>query len=146
MSEAERGARRTGVLTVMETAPAESGGASDSWEIELGAYEAVEFKYTIDKGNAMGFTWRSSAPLHYDMHAHPFDGGEELTESYDIGEVAVMRGRYVAPFSGIHGWYWQNRNLKPVRLRLDATGGMSSSKIFGAAGERERPLASSSGS
>ena len=138
--ELERGAKRTGVLKLLDTVPAPEPGMRDRWEFELEPYEAVEFKYTIPEGSPMVFTWQSSQPLYYDMHAHPFDGGTELTESYGVGEAAVMHGRYIAPFTGIHGWYWQNRTLEPTRLSLEATGGITSSTVFDATGEHERPL------
>jgi hypothetical protein len=141
--ELARGAKRKGVLTLLDQAPAAAPGNSDRWEFELGGYESIEFKYTIPKGERMTFSWQSGQPLHYDMHAHPFEGGVDLTESYGVGDAAIMRGRYVAPFTGIHGWYWQNRTLKPVKLILEATGGFSTSTIFDSAGEHERPLSTS---
>lgn len=75
-------------------------------------------------------------------HSHPFVGGTALTESYGVGTAARMRGRYVAAFDGIHGWYWQNRTLEHVTLRLDASGAFTESMIFDSTGERKRPIAS----
>lgn len=138
--ELQRGARRNGVLTLLDQSPAAEAGKKDRWEFEFGAYDSIEFKYTIPQGERMAFTWRSSQPLHYDLHAHPFEGGADLTESYGVGDAAIMQGRYVAPFTGIHGWYWQNRSLKPVKLILEATGGFSTSTIFNSAGEHPRPI------
>lgn len=140
-AELNRGAKRKGVLTLAEQAPAAEAGRRDKWEFELGAYESIEFKYTIPQGERVAFNWQSSQPLHYDMHAHPFEGGTDLTESYSIGDAASMQGRYEAPFTGIHGWYWQNRSLEPVKLTLDASGGFTTSTIFDANGEHERPIA-----
>lgn len=139
-AELERGAKRIGVLTLLNSAPGTEAGMRDSWQVELGPYEAVEFKYTIPEGQRMAFTWRSNQTLNYDMHAHPFKGGVDFTESYGVGVAAVMHGRYVAPFSGIHGWYWQNRSLQPATLSLEATGGFSTSTIFDSTGEHSRPL------
>ena len=138
--ELERGSKRKGVLTLLDQAPAAEAGNRDRWEFELSAYDSIEFKYTVSEGERMAFTWRSSQPLHYDMHAHPFEGGVDLTESYGVGDAVIMHGRYVAPFNGIHGWYWQNRSLKPVKLILEATGGFSTSTIFDSAGEHARPI------
>ena len=74
------------------------------------------------------------------MHAHPFVGGEELTESYAIAKGDRQAGRYVAPFTGIHGWHWQNRSMNNVRLTLDASGKIKASKLFDASGEHDRTL------
>ena len=138
--ELERGARRSGVLTLTEEAPEPEPGRTDRWTYELAPYESVEFKYTVPEGGKVAFHWQASAPLHYDMHAHPFDGGTALTESYGIADAADMKGRYVAAFTGIHGWYWQNRSFETVRLTLDASGAFTASTIFEDGGESERPL------
>jgi len=139
--ELERGAKRSGVLTLAEgSAPAPEPGRKDHWEFDLGPYESIEFKYTLPEGAAMTFDWQTTGPVRYDMHSHPFVGGTALTESYGVGTAARMQGRYVAPFNGIHGWYWQNRSLEPVKLRLEASGGFSESTIFDSTGERKRPV------
>ena len=140
----ERGlARMEGqeVLTLSETAPAAEPGVTDTWEFELAPFEGIEFKYTIPEAARVAFRWEASGPLDYDMHAHPFDGGVELTESFSIAEAQTMQGLYIAPFTGIHGWFWQNRSMDTVTLKLDASGGMTSSTIFASSGESERPLA-----
>lgn len=142
--ELKRGAMRKGVLTLKEEALTAEPGNTDRWEIELGGYESIEFKYTMSQGQRMTFSWRSGQPLRYDMHSHPFEGGTEMTESYGIGDAAAMHGLYVAPFTGIHGWYWQNRTLEPVKLALEAQGGFSTSTIFDSTGEHKRPIVTSS--
>jgi hypothetical protein len=131
---------RQDVLLLSDTAPTAEPGATDVWEYELAPFDSIEFKYTIPQGARVAFRWEGSGPLDYDMHAHPFDGGTDLTESFSITEAQVMQGIYIAPFTGIHGWYWQNRSMNNVSLRLEATGGMTTSTIFSSAGETERPL------
>ena len=142
-SEMERGAARMAAQTVLElsdTPLPPAAGVQDSWEYELAPFESVEFKYTVGEGAPVVFRWEGSGPLHYDMHAHPFDGGEELTESYGVGDAQAMGGRYTPAFSGIHGWFWQNRSLDNVTVRLEASGGMSHSTIFAGNSAQERPL------
>lgn len=126
------------LLTDGELTPAE--GVSDSWQIALGPFESVEFKYTLPEGAPMTFRWEGTGPLAYDMHAHPFDGGEELTESYGIGETQVMQGTYIPAFTGIHGWFWENRSMGTVTLTLEASGQMSTSTIFQGDAVGERPI------
>ena len=141
--EQQRGTARMERETVLElsdAAPAAQPGASDVWEYELPPFEGIEFKYTVPQGGKVAFHWQASGPLHYDMHAHPFDGGTEMTESYSVSEAQAMQGTYTAPFTGIHGWYWQNRSLDTVTLRLEASGAMTTSTIFTSAGELDRPL------
>lgn len=141
--ELERGLARMEtqeVLLLSDTAPAAEPGATDVWEYELAPYDSIEFKYTIPEGTRVAFRWEGSGPLNYDMHGHPFDGGTEMTESFSVAEAQVMKGVYIAPFTGIHGWFWQNRTLDNVTLRLETSGGMTTSTIFTSAGEIERPL------
>lgn len=141
--ELERGMARMetqDVLLVSDTAPAAEEGATDTWEIVLAPYEAVEFKYTIPEGARMAFRWEGSDTLNYDMHSHPFEGGVELTESYGVDAAQLMQGVYVAPFTGIHGWYWQNRNLDDVTLKLETSGGFTHSTIYGEGAPIERPI------
>ncbi|MEN7536840.1 hypothetical protein [Aurantiacibacter flavus] len=129
------------VLVLSDTAPAPLDGVTDVWEYELAPFESVEFKYTIPEGEKIAFRWSGTGELHYDMHAHPFDGGTEMTESYGIGDATRMQGTYLPAFSGIHGWFWQNRSLDNVTVKLEASGGMTNSTIFAANAEIERPLA-----
>ena len=69
----------------------------------------------------MVFSWEATGPVEFDFHAEPDDEG--LSEaSFDIGSAGSRRGTFVAPFSGIHGWYWENRGLEPVTVTLKAEG------------------------
>lgn len=141
--ELERGMQRMAeqdVLLVSDTPPAAEEGTTDVWEYELAPFESVEFKYTIPEDARVAFRWEANAPLNYDMHAHPFEGGVEMTESYGVDQAEAVQGLYIAPFTGIHGWYWQNRNMDNVTLRLEATGGFTHSTIYGSGPQTERPI------
>ncbi|BAV63336.1 hypothetical protein [Sphingobium cloacae] len=135
----ERGVQRKGVFTPGEKMPSEAG-ASDYWTYDLQPYESIELKYVIDKDQPVSFEWTASTPVNYDMHAHPFDGGEELTESYSIAKADHLAGSYVAAFSGIHGWHWQNRGFETVHLKLKASGAIKGSKLIDRGGEHDRAL------
>lgn len=121
-------------------APDAADVKSDRFTFELLPYEGIELKYELAEGAPLLFAWHATAPLDYDMHAHPYDGGVELTESYSITDSPSQSGVYVAPFTGIHGWYWQNRTLDNVTLTLDATGAISASYTFDPAGQHDRAL------
>ena len=137
--EQKRGALRTGVLTISDEAPTRDAW-DDRWQVTLGPFETIEFKYTLAQGEAMDFAWSAEAPLDYDMHSHPFEGGPEMTESYSVEKRQQLAGRYVAAFSGLHGWYWQNRTMEEVKLALDASGKMTSSTIFDGPAVIERAI------
>ena len=133
-----RGAKRTGVLTLSEQPPQRDDWA-DRWQITLGPYEAIELKYTLAERAPLDFSWQASGPLYYDMHSHPFEGGDTLTETYSLGALAQMHGRYIAQFTGLHGWYWQNRSMGDVTLTVQGAGPITGSTLFemGIPSERE---------
>ncbi|MXP42206.1 hypothetical protein GRI75_11200 [Altererythrobacter soli] len=134
-----RGAKREGVLA--ELPGGTVANPQDRYTIELAPFESTEFKYTLKEGEQMRFAWTATGPIDFDMHAHPFEGGEELTESYAITKAPAQSGIYTAPFTGIHGWYWQNRTMDNVTLTLDASGAMTTSTIFDQFGDHPRELA-----
>ena len=136
-----RGLKRKGVLTPSQAMPQAEPGASDHWTHVLHPYEEIELKYVLDQGAPITFAWSADGPLNVDMHAHPFDGGEALTESYAVTKTDQQAGRYVAAFAGIHGWHWQNRAMTPVTLTLDASGQLTGSKLLDGRSEQDRQLA-----
>jgi hypothetical protein len=136
ITEVQRGAIRGGQVFALSDAPVKT----DRWTFELGPFKSIEFKYTLAKGSAMLFEWNATGELYYYMHAHPFKGGTKLTEAYSEGDGTHQKGSYVAPFEGIHGWYWQNRSPRPVTVTLEATGAFSTSTIFNEFGEQDRPI------
>jgi hypothetical protein len=124
--------------------PAGAGFVSDHWQYELLPYDSIEMKYKLSQGQPMVFAWRAAVPLHYDMHSVPDEGGNPATESFAITDATSQTAVYVAPFTGIHGWFWQNQTLNPVTVSIDATGAFTGAVIFDQAGEHPRELASSS--
>jgi hypothetical protein len=158
----ERGLRRTNVLFPLDAAvtpeearlrvtlaargiavPAGAKFVSDHWEYELLPYSSIEMKYRLARGQPMIFAWRAPVPLHFDMHSVPDRGGDPATESFVIADAASQTAAYVAPFTGIHGWFWQNQTLNPVTVTIDATGAFTGAVVFDQAGEHPRELAGS---
>jgi hypothetical protein len=133
-----RGNKRVGVLALSEQPP-QPEAWTDRWQITLRPYEAIELKYTLDQKAPLDFSWSGTGPLYYDMHSHPFEGGDALTETYSIGTLQQMHGRYVSQFTGLHGWYWQNRTMGDVTLTVEAAGPITGSTLFemGVPSERE---------
>jgi hypothetical protein len=82
----------------------------------------MEFKYRLATGAAMLYSWTASAPLFFEMHASPDEAPRfaEFWEKSDAGTRSA--GSYIAPFTGIHGWFWENRTGNPVTITLTASG------------------------
>lgn len=120
--------------------PANAKFVSDHWEYELLPYDSIEMKYKLAQGQPMIFSWRARVPVHFDMHSVPDKGGNPATESFGISDASALTAAYVAPFTGIHGWFWQNQTLKNVTISIDATGAFAGAVIFDSAGEHPREL------
>jgi len=87
---------------------------------ELAPFESVEYKYRLDAGAGLVFSWQASGEVVFDFHAEP-DGAEEgFAESFAQGRELARHGTYSAAFPGIHGWFWENRGTELVTVRLNA--------------------------
>jgi hypothetical protein len=79
----------------------------DTEEFVLEPYEYVEYKYHLEEGAEMLFSWSSTAPVLHDFHGDP-DENPTAFQSYDMRNLSSASGSFTAPFTGIHGWYWEN--------------------------------------
>jgi hypothetical protein len=112
---------------VSQTAPFKQ----ESIEIALAPKEGMEYKYRLDKGAGLMFSWTATAPLHYELHSEPVGGPKGYAETFDKEDARdAAHGNYVAPFSGIHGWYWENRTDRQVTIRLVTAGHYTESLEF----------------
>ena len=82
----------------------------------------VEYKYRIDKHAPMFYDWKATADVEYDFHTEPQNEESSESISFDLGVAASRNGSYVAPFDGMHGWYWKNPTATPVTLTLTSRG------------------------
>jgi hypothetical protein len=94
----------------------------DSVTFVLGPFESVEYKYRIGQRGSLVYAWKATGELLYDFHAEPDGAPEGYAESFDQSRASEQRGTYRAPFSGIHGWFWENRGTSDVTVRLTTAG------------------------
>ncbi len=97
----------------------------DVFEITLQPYEYVEYKYHLEQGATMLYSWTANAPLIHDFHGERpsgASGGGPVEESFDKRDRQQASGSLTAPFSGIHGWYWENPGGEPINIRLTSSG------------------------
>ena len=113
---------------------------SDYVEFVLDAFQSVEYKYLMDLDATMVFSWVADGELYYDMHAEPAALGAEYAESFEQGTANRRMGSFHAPFTGIHGWFWENRSLNTVVIKLYSSGFYQSSTVFGDGGDYERQI------
>jgi hypothetical protein len=94
----------------------------DSTQLVLGPYEFLEYKYRLEKGATMAFSWTGDAVVVHDFHGDPDNGAADAAVSYDKQNRRAAAGTFSAPFSGIHGWYWENPGGGTVTITLASAG------------------------
>ncbi|OGT72485.1 MAG: hypothetical protein A3H44_09850 [Gammaproteobacteria bacterium RIFCSPLOWO2_02_FULL_57_10] len=123
----------------LETVP--TAHKHDYVEFILEPFQSVEYKYHLALNSSMVYSWEATGELVYDMHADP-EGmeGEEFVESFEQGTGTSSYGTYHAPFTGIHGWFWENRTFEEIVLRLHSAGFYEGSVVFRDGGSYEQAL------
>ena len=98
---------------------------ADVQEIVLPPKKGVEVKTTLAKGATLIYTWKTKGGqlVNHDFHGEPVDAGKDEFESFILEKgISQSRGSLVAPFSGVHGWYWKNLSAEPVTIMLSSSG------------------------
>ncbi len=117
--------------TVKDTFLAQPGRFQfDSREITLAAGEGMEIKYDMKKGAGLVFSWTASGTLPFEFHGEPDvkpagKAGTDYYESYELDDKTGKReshATFVAPSTGIHGWFWENKSDRDVTLKVVSAG------------------------
>jgi hypothetical protein len=113
----------------------------DAREFVLGPYEYVEYKYHLAQDAQMLFSWSASAGVMHDFHGDRDGGPANTPETYDDQPRQRADGSFTAPFSGIHGWYWENPGGETITVRVATAGFYTAAHEFRFDGTREsRPI------
>ena len=96
----------------------------------------VEFKYHLGKDAVMLFSWSADGNVLQDFHGDP-DGAAGAAQSYDKKPRRKSDGMFTAPFSGIHGWYWENPGAEPVTIKVTTAGFYTTAHEFTMKNTRE---------
>jgi len=97
--------------------------ASDAVDFRIEPGKGMEYKYRLDKGQVLLYSWSATAPVHFEFHAEPDGGPRGYAQTYEkVDSAAASSGTLTAPFAGIHGWYWENRTGSPVTVTLKSSG------------------------
>ncbi len=97
--------------------------AIDQVHFDLEPGDEVEYKYRLAAGAAMLYAWSATGPVRSEMHSEGDGARAGTAEFFEVEEASLGRnGSYVAPFPGVHGWYWVNQGEGPVTVTLHASG------------------------
>ncbi len=132
---AQQGAAAVSVspATVAEKSPAAELTTLDeskaiSWQnqvsIEIPPQKGLEYKFKMAKGAVLEFSWttENGTALYYDFHGEPEGATDGYFKSYQEKNESASKGKLIAPFDGIHGWYWENATDQPVKIQLKSKG------------------------
>jgi hypothetical protein len=114
------------------TAPAAAPTSfkEDVYTVELRPFEGVEYKYRLEAGDSMVYSWEASAPVKFEFHGEPDGAPAKYFDSYAKGKESAGRGGFTAAKPGIHGWFWENTEATRITLTLRSAGFYSRSIEF----------------
>ncbi len=102
-----------------------TGLRHDQMEITLPPGKGLEVKTHLAKGASLMYSWKTTQGelINHDFHGEPVNAKEDEFESFiEEKNVNHSNGVLIAPFTGVHGWYWKNKTTAPVTVILHASG------------------------
>ena len=106
----------------------------DSEDLTLLPGEGVEIKYHMQKGAGMVYAWKASGKVQFEFHGEPDQKPRpDYFESYELDNKVGQDhsyGSFTAPTTGIHGWFWENKEKKEVQIHLTTAGFYDSAKML----------------
>ncbi len=98
------------------TPPGKSGEIS----VILMPGEGAEVKVEMRKGKRVSYRWSANGGVvNYDTHGEPYNASRYFSHSYQKGRgTPGDEGVLEAAFDGHHGWYWENRTKKVLKVTL----------------------------
>ena len=94
---------------------------TESTSFTLRPSQAFEYKYRLEKDRGMVYAWKATAKVKYEFHGEPEDHRLKV-QSYEKQESDFSSGTLTAPFTGIHGWYWENAGEHDLTITLTTAG------------------------
>ncbi|PCJ22660.1 MAG: hypothetical protein COA96_13810 [SAR86 cluster bacterium] len=102
---------------------------TNSIEIPLSANSDLEYMLDMKQGNSVSYQWLAnnlsdSELLLTEFHGHTIRISEEPGEVmfYKQGRGESSEGYMVAPFDGVHGWYFSNETDRDITISLSLSG------------------------
>ena len=102
---------------------------SDAVEIPLFANSDLEYMLNMERGQSVAYRWEAAdltdpEKLLAEFHGHTIRTSEEPGDVmfYQQGRSDVASGYLVAPFDGVHGWYFSNETSNDITVQLSLSG------------------------
>ena len=117
----------SGAVAVNDTNPVrkrDQAFQTRTFTLTLAPGQGTEVKAIMEAGERFVFSWQAEGGLvNFDMHGEPPNAAkDEFTSYWFARNQPGASGSFTAPFKGTHGWYWRNRNDKPVKVTVSLSG------------------------
>lgn len=100
-----------------------SDGEQDSVILTVPAGKGIEYKLDMNKFQKATYEWTTDGgQLFVDLHGEPKGDTTGYFESFTIATTNEMKGSFIVPFDGSHGWYWKNNTDKDINVQLIFSG------------------------
>ncbi len=86
------------------------------------AGQGLEYKLFVNEGAQIAYNWTAAGELFYDFHGERAGDASGDFTSHATGTAAADAGNFTAPFTGTHGWFWQNESDQDVVVTLRTRG------------------------
>src|SRR5437867_1784512 len=94
--QASRAASAAGTSTI---APQPRAYQNETVEFTLAPRGSIEYKYRLDKGEALLYSWQATGRVNYELHAEPDGAPRGYAESYEKRDAKdTASGTLTAPF------------------------------------------------
>jgi hypothetical protein len=95
----------------------------DTVVITIPPKKGLEYKFYILKGEKFEFIWKTEgAELYFDFHGEPEGDKTGYFKSFKVSTQNKSSGTLLVPFTGSHGWYWQNKTSQSINITLKTRG------------------------
>tara|TARA_R100001510_G_scaffold38410_1_gene34782 strand:+ start:7545 stop:8072 length:528 start_codon:yes stop_codon:yes gene_type:complete len=105
------------------SAKTSTDGDQDTVVVTVPAGKGIEYKLSMMESQQVTYEWQTSnGELYVDLHGEPDGDNTGYFKSYTVATVESMKGSFVVPFNGSHGWYWKNNTDKDIDVQLIFSG------------------------
>ncbi len=106
-----------------ETILTQTPNWQDTVIINIPPKNGLEYKFHIRKGELFEFVWKTNGTaLYFDFHGDPDGNTTGYFKSFKESTQSQSSGTLTVPFTGKHGWYWENKTSQTVTVCLKTRG------------------------
>lgn len=104
-----------------------TGTELENWQdiavITVPPASGLEYKFYLNQNEQLIYAWSSGdVDLYFDFHGEPEGDDSGYFKSYQESTGHASEGEFTAPFTGTHGWYWENNTASAVNIILKTKG------------------------